>query len=121
MKIQDDQTFLAVKDRLGWVFSGVLIGMIVCFVIMTTGRALFVHAFTMQAISKLHGAELYVFIKTSLLFDLKYAAQAFIPALALGILCAPFRRGFNVYSKCFWFLNLGGFLYILLFTVINHF
>ena len=121
VKIQDDQTFLAVKDRLGWVFSGVLIGMIVCFVIMTTGRALFVHAFTMQAISKLHGAELYVFIKTSLLFDLKYAAQAFIPALALGILCAPFRRGFNVYSKCFWFLNLGGFLYILLFTVINHF
>lgn len=109
------------QQRLRRVFSGVLLGMIACFIIMEAGRAAFIHAFTADSISRLHGAELWIFVKTSVLFDLKYAAQAFIPALALGLLCAPFKRAFAAYCRCFWILNLAGFLYILLFTVINHF
>jgi phosphoglycerol transferase MdoB-like AlkP superfamily enzyme len=117
----DSSNGSSVQERLKHVFSGVLLGMIVCFVIMEAGRAAFIHAFTAESISRLHGMELWVFIKTSVLFDLKYAAQAFIPALAAGIFCVPFARAFSAYRKCFWILNLLGFLYILLFTVINHY
>ena len=109
------------QKRLRFVFSGVLLGMIACFIIMEAGRAAFIHAFTSESISKLHGLEFWVFLKTSVLFDLKYAAQAYIPALALGVILAISARTFSIYRRCFWLLNLAGFLYILLFTVINHF
>ncbi|MGN0909033.1 MAG: hypothetical protein ACI4NA_05385, partial [Succinivibrio sp.] len=116
-----DNSRSVVQQNLRHAFSGVLLGMLCCFIIMEIGRAAFIHAFTSESIARLHGLEFWIFVKTSVLFDLKYAAQAFIPALALGVLCSPFQRAYRAYRKCFWLLNLAGFLYILLFTIINHF
>ncbi|MDY6322253.1 MAG: LTA synthase family protein [Succinivibrio sp.] len=117
-----DHSRQSLDAHLKFTIAGVLLGMLVCFVIMLLGRVIFVHSFTAEAVLALKGADLFNFAEKSALFDLKYAAQAFIPVLVCALLFG-FSQKLSVFyrTRLFPLLNLAGFLYVLVFTVINYY
>ena len=112
----------SLQRHLSFSLSGILIGMLCSFLIMSIGRLCFIHSFTYEAVAKTLHTEVFLnFVEKCVLFDVKYAAQAFLPALvgAFFLSFRPYLR--RLYAKIFWLLNLTGFLYVLLFTVINYY
>lgn len=112
----------SLKDHLRFFISGIMLAMLICFVIMLAGRIIFIHSFTFDAIAKTFDTQVFTnFIEKSVLFDIKYAGMALLPAFIAAVIATPFAKLRRIYRHLFPWLNLAGFLYVLLFTVINYY
>ncbi len=112
----------SLKDHLKFFISGILLAMLICFVIMLVGRLIFINSFTYDAIAKTFDTQIFAnFVEKSVLFDIKYAGMALLPAFIVAIIATPIAMLRHIYRKLFPWLNLAGFLYVLLFTVINYY
>lgn len=120
MKTPENQT-LSLNDHLRFSISGIALTMLLMFVIMSIGRAVFIHAYTAEAIARLSGKPFWDFFSKCVLFDLKYAAQSCIPMLLCAILLTFTSRLRQGYRRIFWILNLVAFLYVFLLEIINYY
>lgn len=110
------------QQHLKFSLSGILLGMFIAFVIMSVGRVIFISNFTYEAIAKTFNTEVFEkFVEKSVLFDIKYASQAYIPAMLCAFLLSFTNKLRTSFKRIFWLLNLLGFLYVLLFTIINYY
>lgn len=109
------------QEHLRFSLSGILQLMLICFIIMAAGRYIFIQSYAKEALASADQATLKNFVTKSVLFDLKYSALACLPALLCAVLLGARKSWCRGYVKLFPLLNLLGFLYITLLTVINYF
>ena len=117
-----DHNFISFKNHLRFTLSALLPAFIIAFLIMSAGRLIFIHSFTEEAVLKTWGTPVFsAFLEKCVLFDLKYAAQAFLPALLAAFIFGWRQNLCKFYQRIFWIFNLLGFLYVLLLTIINYY
>ncbi|MBQ9275689.1 MAG: sulfatase-like hydrolase/transferase [Succinivibrio sp.] len=115
------QDLKTLSAHVRFALCGVLLGMLCGLIILGCGRLAFISTFGREAFAALDEGVLPNFLKTAFLFDLKYSAQAYLPAVVLALILGINRRGCSLYRKIFIPLILLGFLYLTVLTIINHY
>lgn len=118
-KIDMDREALAEHVRTAAVT--IALGTLCMMVLMLIWRLAFIVSFAFGPLWRLDCLGVFDFAVTSFRFDLKYAAQAFIPALAAAIIMGLNKGWAANYKKLFPWLNILAFLAICTLSIINYF
>lgn len=101
-----DHDAQSLRAHLRHALSGIMLGMACGMFVLACSRAVFVNIFAGGALQRIDAGTLASFLSASMLLDLKYAAHAYVPALAAAVIFGVCRSWAAFYRRLFVLLNM---------------
>lgn len=116
-----NHTIESARQHLRFSLAHIVTGIFIGVAIFTISRFVFISTFSTEAMKELTALELRSFFMTGFLFDIKYAALTFLPAIAFALLLCFRQRFATFFKKYLWCYETLAFLWVVIISIINLF
>ncbi len=116
-----NHTFESAISHLRFSLVHIFSGIIASIFVFAISRFVFISNFSSELWPKLSFLEQKSFLISSLLFDIKYSALLFLPAVLFGLLFCFRQKVSALYKKYFWCYELFAFLWVLTISIVNYY